>query len=100
MGHIFISHVEEDALVADPICDALGAAGYETWNYRRNSKPGLSYLLQTGSAIAESAAVFLLISESSLGSNQVTREVVRAHRDVSINRQLDRPRRQHRFAPL
>jgi tetratricopeptide (TPR) repeat protein len=79
MGLIFISHVEEDALVADALCDALDAEGYESWNYRRHGKPGLSYLLQTGSAIDASAAVFLLISESSLGSHQITKEVVRAH---------------------
>lgn len=66
MGHIFVSHVEEDALMADALCAALYAEGYGTWNYRQDGKPGLSYLLQTGSAIDESAAVFLLISESSL----------------------------------
>lgn len=79
MSHIFISHVEEDADVALETALKLEEAGYTTWCYELDSIPGLSYLLQTGTAIEQSQAVILLISPHSLGSHQVTREVVRAH---------------------
>ncbi len=79
MSHIFISHVEEDADVALEIALKLEEAGYSTWSYELDSIPGPSYLLQTGAAIEQSQAVILVISPHSLGSRQVTREVVRAH---------------------
>lgn len=76
---VFVSHVEEDAAVAAQIADALNDAGYSTWLYETDSVPGPSYLLQTSNAIEGSRAVIVLISAHSLGSNQVTAEVVRAH---------------------
>lgn len=79
IADIFISHVEEDAQVALEIAQGLEAAGYTVWYYERDSVPGLSYLVQTGQAIEQSRAVVLIISVHSLGSNQVSSEVVRAH---------------------
>jgi len=79
MSDVFISHVEEDSTVALEVARSLEAAGYSTWYYERDSLPGVSYLVQTGQAVDESRAVVLLISSSSLGSHQVTKEVVRAH---------------------
>lgn len=79
MARVFISHVEEDSEVALRIADALEATGFQTWCYERNAVPGPSYLLQTGTQVEESAAFLLLISRDSLGSRQVTAEVVRAH---------------------
>jgi len=79
VGQIFISHVEENADVALGIADGLEEAGYGTWCYERDALPGPSYLLQTARQIESSAAVVLLISADSLGSHQVTAEVVRAH---------------------
>lgn len=79
MADIFVSHVEEDAKVALEIAQGLEAAGYTVWYYERDSVPGLSYLVQTGQAIEQSRAVVLIISAHSLGSNQVSSEVVRAH---------------------
>jgi hypothetical protein len=76
---VFVSHVEEDAEVAVRVADALNEAGYSTWLYETDSVPGPSYLLQTSNAIEGSRAVIVLISPHSLGSNQVTAEVVRAH---------------------
>ena len=74
---IFISHVEEDSAAALQISDALEAAGYSTWCYERDSVPGPSYLLQTADAIDRSKAVVVIVSPHSLGSNQMTKEVVR-----------------------
>ena len=79
MGHVFISHVEEDGAPALELRAALEAAGYRTWCYECDTVPGCSYLLQTGSAIDQADAVILVISEHSLSSHQVTAEVVRAH---------------------
>jgi hypothetical protein len=79
---VFISHVEEDGAVALELADALEAAGYSTWCYERDTIPGPSYLLQTSRAIESSRAVVVLISPDSLGSHQVTSEVVRAHEEV------------------
>jgi hypothetical protein len=79
MTHIFISHVEEDADVALGIALGLEQAGFRTWCYETDSVAGVSYLLQTKQAIERSSAVVLVISAHSLNSNQITKEVVRAH---------------------
>lgn len=78
MHDIFVSYVEEDDPSACQIVDGLEAAGHTAWHYQRDSRPGLSYLLQTGRAIEEARAIVLLISPHSTKSNQVTVEVVRA----------------------
>jgi hypothetical protein len=77
--HIFISHVEEDADVAKAIAKGLEKVGFRTWYYERDSKPGPSYLLQTGKAIEDSQAIIVVISPHSLSSRQVTVEVIRGH---------------------
>lgn len=79
MSDIFISHVEEDSALAFDIVQGLEANGYSTWYYERDSLPGPSYLLQTSKEIERSQAVILIISPDSLGSYQVTKEVIRAH---------------------
>lgn len=79
MSHIFIAHVEEDADVALEIVLGLEEIGYRTWCYEVDSMAGASYLVQTGQAVEGSHAVVLVISPNSLGSSQVTKEVVRAH---------------------
>ncbi len=78
MSQVFISHVEEDASVALEIAKGLEAAGHSTWYYERDSDPGPSYLLQIDDAILNADVVVLIISPQSLGSHQVTNEVVRA----------------------
>ena len=79
MSDIFISHVEEDAELAIDLAAALETSGYSTWYYERDSLPGPSYLLQTSREIERAQAVVLIISPDSLGSHQVTKEVIRAH---------------------
>lgn len=79
MADVFISHVEEDASTAITIASGLESAGFSTWYYERDAVPGVSYLVQVGEAIDQSSPVVLLISSNSLGSHQVTTEVVRAH---------------------
>jgi hypothetical protein len=79
VSDVFIAHVEEDADVALEIALGLEEAGYSTWCYEVDSIPGPSYLLQTGQAVERAKAVVIVISPHSLGSRQVTKEVVRAH---------------------
>jgi hypothetical protein len=79
MADVFISHVDEDAQIAESFAKGLEDAGFTTWLYERDSEGGPSYLLQIANAIHESRAVLLLISRDSLGSNQVTNEVIMAH---------------------
>jgi len=79
MSYIFIAHVEEDAGTALEIAHNLEKAGYRTWCYEVDSVPGPSYLVRTGEAVAQSQAMVIVISPHSLGSSQVTKEVVRAH---------------------
>jgi tetratricopeptide (TPR) repeat protein len=79
MSDVFISHVQEDSDIALEIARGLEAAGYTTWYYERNSVPGVSYLLTTKRAIEESRGVLVIISAHSLASQQMTKEVVRAH---------------------
>jgi len=78
MSRIFVSYVEEDAGIAKDIAGGLETAGYSTWHYQRDTVPGAPYLIQVGQAIEDCGAVVLIVSPESLGSNQVTSEVVRA----------------------
>jgi tetratricopeptide (TPR) repeat protein len=79
MSDVFISHVKEDSDIAQEIARGLEAAGYTTWYYERNGVAGVSYLLTTKRAIEESRGVLVIISVHSLASQQMTKEVVRAH---------------------
>jgi Mg-chelatase subunit ChlD len=76
---IFISYVEEDTPIALAIVGRLERAGYSTWHYQRDSLPGLSHLIQTARAVEDSQAVVVVISPESIGSSQVTSEIVHAH---------------------
>jgi len=75
---VFISYVEEDSSVAMQLGDGLRRNGFSTWLYERDILPGVSYLVQTGDAIAACRAFLLLITPHSIGSHQVGAEVVRA----------------------
>ena len=79
MSDVFIAHVEEDVDVALGIALGLEEAGYTTWCYEVDSIPGPSYLIQTGQAVEASKAIVVVISPHSVGSRQVTKEIVRAH---------------------
>ncbi len=79
MSDVFISHVEKDSDIALEIALGLEEAGFTTWCYELDTIPGPSYLVQTGQAVEQCKAVVVLISPHSLGSRQVTIEIVRAH---------------------
>src|ERR1043166_491966 len=79
MTHAFISYVEEDSAVAEAVAAALAAKGRTSWRYQTNSIPGPSYLAQASRAISSSQVFVLIISDESLRSQQVSREVDFAH---------------------
>ncbi len=78
-NHIFISHAEEDAKIAEEIAAGLEAAGHKTWYYERDSIPGPSFILTTSKAIEQSKAVILIISRDSIRSYEVHTEVMTTH---------------------
>jgi hypothetical protein len=76
--NVFISHAEEDSRVAIRIAEALEEHGHSTWYYERDTLPGISYLLQYGQAVDRAAAFLILISDHSLASTDVGRELEQA----------------------
>ena len=84
MSDIFISHIEEDADIAIKIASGLEGRGYTTWYYERDSLIGPQYLLQIPQAIKQSKAMLVIISPDSLGSNQVTNEVIMLMKTANI----------------
>lgn len=81
---VFLSYVEEDVAVAVGIAAELERQGFQVWYYQRDALPGVSYLAQCYRAIEACGAVVLLCSVRSVGSKQVSKELVQAH-------ELDRP---------
>ncbi len=77
-SQIFISYAEEDRVLAEQIASGLQAAGYRTWRYELDCPPGIRYPEAINRAIEQSLAVVLLVSSHSLGSQQVTNEVLQA----------------------
>ncbi|MBI3965601.1 MAG: toll/interleukin-1 receptor domain-containing protein, partial [Chloroflexi bacterium] len=68
MTDIFISYVEEDSDVVEPLALGLTEAGYSCWHYRRDSTPGTSYLAQITEAISRAKVVLLVLSPQTLDS--------------------------------
>lgn len=79
MADAFISYVEEDSELASEVARGLNEAGVTTWRYEADSVSGQNYLLQTRREIETCSAFVVILSRSSIGSEQVDREVVRAH---------------------
>ena len=78
MSRIFLSHVERDLAIMQPIAQGLEAIGYATWYFERDVLAGSSYLIQITNAIEHCDAVVLIASPHACGSDQVTKEVVGA----------------------
>jgi hypothetical protein len=79
MSDIFISHVEEDAAVAEALAAGLAEAGYEPWYYERDSVPGAPYVVQVLNALSNSRAVVVVLSRAAFASQQVDKEIIQAH---------------------
>ena len=79
MADVFISHAEEDRETAIALASRIEAEGFTTWYYERDSIPGPSYLIQVGREIQACQVLLLIASPSSLRSQHVTNEVIRAY---------------------
>jgi TIR domain len=78
MAQVFISYVEEDGDIVAALASAFEGAGMAAWYYQRDSLPGVSYLRQIAVAIEKCQALVVVISNSAIGSEQMTNEIVRA----------------------
>jgi class 3 adenylate cyclase/tetratricopeptide (TPR) repeat protein len=78
VGTIFISYVSEDAGIAREIAGGLESAGYCTWYFEHNVVSGSSYVRQISQALDQCHALVLVASPRSVGSDQVTKEVMGA----------------------
>lgn len=77
-GRVFISYASRDAEVAQRLCAALEAAGVDCWIAPRDVHPGEPYAAAIVHAINDCRALVLLVSQHSVGSPHVHREVERA----------------------
>ncbi len=84
-AQIFISYVEEDSTTAHEIANVLEKEGYSTWLYERDSDAGILYTENVEMMLSSSQAVIVLITPSSIGSDEVRAEIIMAH-------QLRKPR--------
>ena len=78
MSAIFISYVAEDAAIVREIAIGLKSAGYATWFYENDVVSGISYVKQISQALDQCQAFLLVASPRSVGSTQVTKEVMGA----------------------
>ena len=82
---VFISHASEDRSVAESIVGALEAAAMPCWIAPRDIVPGADWSEEIIKWLDESGLVVVVLSEHSLASKQVRREVSRASsRDLPI----------------
>jgi tetratricopeptide (TPR) repeat protein len=79
MADAFISYVEEDRALAAEVAEVLRSTGLSSWRYEADTPGGTNYLLRTRSEIETCRVFLILLSPSTLGSEQVDREIVRAH---------------------
>jgi TolB-like protein/cytochrome c-type biogenesis protein CcmH/NrfG len=75
---VFISYASQDTAVADALCEALERAGLACWIAPRNVVPGDFYADAIVQAINACQVLVLVLSESSITSPHVVREVERA----------------------
>jgi hypothetical protein len=77
-ARVFISCASADKPVADDVCAALESAGILCWIAPRDVKPGALYADAIVRAITSAKALVLVLSESSIASSHVGKEVERA----------------------
>src|ERR1700732_2410356 len=79
MADVFISYAHQDSDLVRELGPALEAEGYSVWYYEDKGAIGASYLRQIDQEIERCQAVLVVISPDSIASDQVSKEVVRAH---------------------
>jgi type I restriction enzyme R subunit len=81
--HIFISHSNEDAAVADKVRLALESAGLTTWICSRDIQAGQTWAGAISDGLERSGALVLLFTASANRSDHVLREV-----DLAVKRKV------------
>ncbi len=76
----FVSHIGDDSLITRRIVSGLETKGHRCWYYERDALPGIPFQRQTFAAIGRSEAVILLISQRSLLSKELVREIEEAYK--------------------
>lgn len=79
MPDVFISYAQEDSDIAAAIAEGLEDEGFSTWRYEADVGAGDDYLLSTRHNIEACKAFLLLASPNGVESDQIDKEVVRAH---------------------
>lgn len=77
--NFFICHAGENSPLARQLAQAIERQGCSCWHYEQDALPGVSFVAQTSAAIEQCDAVALLISDQSISSHEVGREVQEAH---------------------
>lgn len=75
---VFISYASQDAALADQVCAALEAAGFQCWIAPRDVRPGAPYAAAIVEAINACRLMVLVLTKTATESPHVLREVERA----------------------
>lgn len=75
---VFISHSTNDAVAAREVCDALERAAVTCWIAPRDIEPGRSWPGAIVEGLDASRVVIVVVSQASIESDEVLREVERA----------------------
>ena len=78
LPRVFISYASDDKVTADAVCAALEHAGIPCWIAPRDIKPGGLYADAIVRAITNAKDLVLVLSESSIASSHVGKEIERA----------------------
>jgi hypothetical protein len=75
---VFISYASQDAAVADSMVETLESHGFTCWMAPRDVVPGSLYADEIVGAINDAKVVVLILSEHSVASAHVGKEIERA----------------------
>jgi hypothetical protein len=73
-----VSYASQDVAVANSVVESLERQGIQCWIAPRDVKPGTQYADAIVRAINEAKTLVLVLSQSSVGSSHVGREIERA----------------------
>ena len=77
--NLYICHAGDNSPMARQLSQSIEAHGYSCWHYEQDALPGISHVTQTTEAIKQCDAVVLMISNESINSQDVRREVQEAY---------------------
>lgn len=75
MGHVFISYGKDDHKTVKSLVDFLGSHGFVAWTDRQGIAAGAAWRKQIVDAIAEADVLILLLSQTSIRSANVRKEL-------------------------